>query len=150
MDNVIIKIVTKSSNVALPEYETEGAAAFDLQCQEDFTIWPGQTLVIGTGLFCEIPPGYELSVRSRSGLAAKKNIVVLNAPGTIDSDYRGELRVILHYAGAHGESHSFKKGARIAQAAPARVIRAFFEHTQELSETGRGSDGFGSTGLYKV
>lgn len=144
-----LRVINRSSN-PLPRYETAGAAGMDLMANEAFTIWPGQTLRISTGLFVAVPEGYELQIRSRSGLSANKGIVVLNSPGTIDSDYRGEIGVILHCTHSGGEGFSFDVGARIAQAVLAPVIRAEWDLVDSLEETSRKSDGFGSTGLYTV
>lgn len=144
-----LRVINRSSN-PLPRYETAGAAGMDLMANEAFTIWPGQTILVRTGLFVAIPEGYELQIRSRSGLAAKKGIVVLNSPGTIDSDYRGEISVILHCALPTGEGFSFDVGARIAQAVLAPVVRAEWDLVDSLEETSRKDGGFGSTGLYTV
>lgn len=144
-----LRVINRSSN-PLPQYETAGAAGMDLMTNEAFTIWPGQTILVRTGLFVAIPEGYELQIRSRSGLAAEKGIVVLNSPGTIDSDYRGEIGVILHCALPTGEGFSFDVGARIAQAVLAPVVRAEWELVDSLEETSRKDGGFGSTGVYTV
>lgn len=144
-----LRVINRSSN-PLPQYKTAGAAGMDLMTNEAFTIWPGQTILVRTGLFVEIPDGYELQIRSRSGLAAKLGIVVLNSPGTIDSDYRGEISVILHCALPTGEGFKFDVGARIAQAVLAPVVRAEWDLVDSLEETSRKDGGFGSTGLYTV
>lgn len=144
-----LRVINRSSN-PLPQYKTAGAAGMDLMSNEAFTIWPGQTILVRTGLFVEIPEGYELQIRSRSGLVAKLGIVVLNSPGTIDSDYRGEISVILHCALPTGEGFKFDVGARIAQAVLAPVVRAEWDLVDSLEETSRKDGGFGSTGLYTV
>lgn len=143
-----VKIINKSP-FELPKYETTGSAAFDIRANlgKDMTIeiYPGGVMVIPTGLYVELPPGIELQLRSRSGLASKYKIIVLNAPGTIDSDYRGEIKIILMnlHAGPYMVSH----GDRIAQGVVAPYIKAEWKEVQELSETERGTGGFGSTGM---
>jgi dUTP pyrophosphatase len=131
----------------LPHYESEGAAGADIRaCIENpITINPIQRVLIPTGLKIEIPQGYECQVRPRSGLAAKFGITVLNTPGTIDSDYRGEIKIILINLG--GEPFTINNGDRIAQLVFAPVVQVAMEESVELSETNRGSGGFGSTGL---
>ncbi len=134
--------------LALPAYETEGAAGMDLRAAvpEDapVTLRPGERQMIPTGLSMAIPPGYELQVRPRSGLAAKHGLTCLNSPGTVDSDYRGELKVILINLGA--EPFVVQRGERIAQMVVAPVTRGVFEEVEVLPETARGEGGFGSTG----
>lgn len=141
-----IKIINKS-NHDLPQYETEASAGLDLRASlsEPRTLKPLERSVVGTGLFIELPIGYEAQVRPRSGLAAKKGITVLNAPGTIDADYRGEIGVIL----VNLSHHDFvvQNGERIAQLVIAKHDRAEWEQVQTLSETKRGEGGFGSTGV---
>ena len=127
-----------------PAYASEGAAGLDIVTSEDLSLQPGERLAVPTGFAIEIPPGYEVQVRPRSGLALKHGITCLNTPGTIDSDYRGEVKVILANLGQ--EVFSVARGERIAQLVPAPVLRASFEEVSELSETARGSGGFGSTG----
>ena len=131
---------------SLPEYQSEGAAGADLRAllEKDIVLKPGQRALVPTGLHLEIPPGYEGQVRPRSGLAVKHGVTVLNAPGTIDSDYRGELKVILVNLGA--EDFSIRSGDRIAQIVFCPVTRVVFHHAQSISETPRGGGGFGSTG----
>lgn len=131
----------------MPCYKTQGAAGADVCAflDESITIEPGTFAMIPTGLFFEIPTGYEIQVRPRSGLAAKNGITVLNTPGTIDSDYRGELKIILINLGK--EAFVVNNGERIAQIIVSPVTLADFTITDSLSDTRRGEKGFGSTGL---
>jgi len=140
-----IKIINKSSH-ELPHYETESSAGMDLRAniKTSMALKPLERAIIKTGLFIELPMGYEAQVRPRSGLAAKKGITVLNAPGTIDADYRGEIGVIL--VNLSNENFSIKNGDRIAQMVIAKHERAQWITVEELEETKRGSGGFGSTG----
>ena len=146
MTKVNVKCVA-SEGAVIPEYKTEGAAGADVcaHIESDIVIPVGKSSMIPTGLFFEIPEGYEIQVRPRSGLAAKNGITVLNTPGTIDSDYRGELRVILINLG--NEDFTIHNKDRIAQIIIAPVIQAVFVPTSSLSETERGAGGFGSTGV---
>ena len=128
----------------LPEYASEHAAGLDIVSAEDLVLDPGRRHAVATGFAIEIPHGYEVQVRPRSGLAIKHGITCLNAPGTIDSDYRGEVKVILANLGL--EPFEIRRGERIAQLIPAAVLRAHFIEAHELAETARGSGGFGSTG----
>lgn len=128
----------------LPRYASEDAVGLDVSAAEELTLQPGERHAIATGFAIEIPRGYEVQVRPRSGLAMKHGITCLNTPGTIDSDYRGEVKVILINLGQ--EPFEIRRGERIAQLVPAPVLRADFVEAQELSETERGSGGFGSTG----
>lgn len=143
-----LKIVNKSKN-EMPAYATVGAAGFDLRAniEESITIHPGHRKLISTGLFMEIPVGYEGQVRPRSGLAFKKGLTVLNSPGTIDSDYRGDVGVILVN---HSEvEQTIEPGERIAQMVFAKYELAEFEEVdsvEKLEVTDRGDNGFGSTG----
>jgi len=140
---MIVNIINKSPN-ALPEYETPGSAGLDVRCTETIVINPGERILAKTGLFVEIPRGYELQVRPRSGLALKQGITVLNTPGTIDADYRGEIGVILMN---HGLSVvEFKPADRIAQLVLNKVERIQWLQTESLTGTKRGKGGFGSTG----
>lgn len=131
----------------LPAYETEASAGMDLRAHlaEPVTLEPLERAVVKTGLFIELPIGYEAQVRPRSGLAAKKGITVLNAPGTVDADYRGEIGVIL--VNLSREPFTVSNGERIAQLVIARHERAEWEASEELSATSRGAGGFGSTGV---
>lgn len=129
----------------LPEYQTDGSAGADLFADEGLSLVPGRTVTLGTGICLEIPPGYEAQVRPRSGLAARHGVTVTNSPGTIDSDFRGEVRVILTNLGY--KTHEIARGDRIAQLVIAPVFRAHFMPTDgELSKTERDEQGFGSTG----
>jgi dUTP pyrophosphatase len=128
----------------LPRYETDGAAGMDLRADEPFALAPGERRVVPTGLALELPPGYEGQVRPRSGLAARSGIALVNAPGTVDSDYRGEVKVIVVNLGQ--EPVSFARGDRIAQLVVAPVARARIELVDELPDSARGAGGFGSTG----
>ena len=145
MNDVSIK-VKALEGVSIPEYKTAGAAGADVCAFVDSPVElkPGEKALIGTGLFFSIPDGYEIQVRPRSGLAAKNGVTVLNTPGTIDSDYRGELKVILINLGK--ETFTVNKGDRIAQIVAAPVTRAQFNSVETLDETERGAGGFGSTG----
>ncbi len=140
-----VKIINKSKN-DLPKYETEGSAGVDIRANLENTITLNSLdrTLIPTGLYLEIPQGYEAQVRPRSGLAAKFGITVLNTPGTIDSDYRGEIKVIL--VNLSKEAFDIKNGERIAQIVFAKVEQVTFVNTTELSLTERGEGGFGSTG----
>ena len=131
---------------AIPEYKTAGAAGADVCAlvESPVELNPGDRALIGTGLFFAIPDGYEIQVRPRSGLAAKNGVTVLNTPGTIDSDYRGERKVILINLGK--EKFTVNPGDRIAQIIVAPVTRGRFVVVEELDQTERGSGGFGSTG----
>ena len=135
-----------SADIALPAYETAGSAGMDVRAavHEPLVLEPGQRAAIPTGLAVEIPPGFELQVRPRSGLALSHGVTCLNAPGTIDCDYRGEVRIILANLGQ--APYEVIRGARIAQLVLAAVIRADVELLDELSPTHRGAGGFGSTG----
>ena len=140
-----IKIINKSQH-ALPNYESVASAGMDLRANlsEPVTLQPLERTIIKTGLFIELPIGYEAQVRPRSGLAAKKGITVLNSPGTIDADYRGEIGVIL--VNLSNETFTVENGERIAQLIIARHERAEWISVEVLSETSRGEGGFGSTG----
>lgn len=128
----------------IPNYQTEEASGFDLHSIEDIILKPNERKLIGTGLAFEIPKGYEIQIRPRSGLAYKYGISVLNSPGTIDSDYRGEIKVLLIN---HSDTDfEIKIGERIAQGVIQEVIQAKFEEVEELNKTARGAGGFGSTG----
>jgi dUTP diphosphatase len=139
--------VKLSPDATLPEYKTEGAAGADLcaYIADDVKLKPMERRLIPTGVFVELPSGYELQVRPRSGLALNHGITVLNTPGTVDSDYRGELQVLLINLG--DEDFVVKNGDRIAQAVIAEVNHATFTVSDLLSSTKRGSSGYGSTGV---
>jgi dUTP pyrophosphatase len=140
----MIKVkVRTTKNAILPKYQTSKAAGFDLHSTEEFTIKPGQRQLVKTGLFVELPDGYEMQVRPRSGLALKNGITVLNSPGTIDADYRGEIGIIIINHGQ--DDFPISIGDRIAQGVLAQVEQAEWLETTELSETQRGAGGFGST-----
>lgn len=141
-----IKIINKSSH-DLPHYETEASAGMDLRAhlEDKVILGPLERIIVKTGLFIELPVGYEAQVRPRSGLAAKKGITVLNAPGTIDADYRGEIGVIL--VNLSKEAFVINDGERIAQLVIAKHERANWENVEILGETDRGEGGFGSTGV---
>lgn len=140
-----INVINRSSH-ALPEYETMASAGLDLRAniEAPITLKPLERTIVKTGLFIELPIGYEAQVRPRSGLAAKKGITVLNAPGTIDADYRGEVGVIL--VNLSNEPFTIENGERVAQMVIARHERIEWSPVEELSETSRGAGGFGSTG----
>jgi dUTP pyrophosphatase len=142
-----MKVRKKDPQAVLPQYESEGAAGMDLRAfiGEVITIPPLGRAKIPTGLCLEIPPGFEGQVRPRSGLAFRSGVTVLNSPGTIDSDYRGELEIIIINLGS--EPFLVKNGDRIAQLVIAPVYRAEIVETEALSETKRGGGGFGSTGI---
>ena len=142
-----IKVKKLSNKAVIPAYQTKEAAGFDLHSIEDVVIKPGERKLISTGLAFEIPYGYEIQIRPRSGLAYKHGITVLNTPGTIDSDYRGEIKVLL--INHSNEDFEIKINERIAQAIIKEVIQANFIEVDELSDTERGKKGFGSTGKWK-
>ena len=146
MIKVKVKLSTGNEDLQLPRYVTSGSAAADVHAAvtDEVVILPGKRALIPTGLHFEIPEGFEMQVRPRSGLALKHGVTLPNAPGTIDSDYRGELKVILLNLGE--ESFIVKRGDRIAQLVLSPVTKASFEHG-EINETQRGKGGFGSTGV---
>ncbi len=141
-----IKIINKSTH-PLPHYETEASAGMDLRANisEDIILKPLERSIVKTGLFIELPIGYEAQVRPRSGLAAKKGITVLNAPGTVDADYRGEIGVIL--VNLSNEDFTITNGERVAQLVIAKHEHPQWEEVEVLSDTARGAGGFGSTGV---
>jgi dUTP pyrophosphatase len=145
MPDVLLKIINTSSN-PLPHYATEGAAGMDVRAHlpEPLVLKSLERTAVPTGLFLEIPAGYEVQVRPRSGLALKHGITCLNTPGTIDSDYRGELKVIL--INLSGETQSIQPGDRIAQLVLQKTERIAWQETDALTETARNAGGFGSTG----
>jgi dUTP pyrophosphatase len=141
---VRVKRLPHGEGLDLPAYATAGAAGMDVLAAEDVTIAPGARHAVATGLAVAIPPGFEIQVRPRSGLALKHGITVPNTPGTIDSDYRGELKVILINLGS--EAFAIRRGDRVAQLVLAPVVQATWLPADELDETARGEGGFGSTG----
>lgn len=140
-----VKVKKLTATAKLPMKATAGASGFDLYASESVTIPPHHRALVGTGLSFEMPEGLEIQVRPRSGLAAKNGVTVLNAPGTIDSDYRGEVKVIL----VNLSEHTFvvTPGDRIAQAVVCYLPKVYLTEEESLSETGRGAGGFGSTGV---
>ena len=146
--SVALQRLPHGRDLPLPQYESDGAAGLDLLAAvgegEEIVLQPGTRDMIPTGLAMALPFGYEAQIRPRSGLAAKNGITALNSPGTIDCDYRGEVKVILINHGQ--EAFTITHGMRIAQMVIAPVTRAVFEEQDKLPETGRGAGGFGSTG----
>jgi dUTP pyrophosphatase len=139
-----LKRLPHGEGLPLPAYASEHAAGLDVVAAEDVSLAPGARHAVATGFAIAIPDGYEVQVRPRSGLALKHGITCLNTPGTIDSDYRGEVKVILANLGQ--ETFEVRRGERIAQLVPAPVLRARFDEVERLDETRRGAGGFGSTG----
>ena len=144
MIDIQVKRLPHGEGLPLPSYASEGAAGLDVVAAESLTLAPGERHAVSTGFAIAIPAGYEIQVRPRSGLALKNGITCLNTPGTIDSDYRGEVKVILANLGS--EPFTIARGERIAQLVPAAVLKATFSEAETLDETERGSGGFGSTG----
>lgn len=144
MKEIEVKLINKSCNYD-PEYATIGSAGMDLCANEDQVLHPGQRRLISTGIFIQLPEGYEAQVRPRSGLAIKHGITVLNSPGTIDSDYTGEIKVIL--INHSDEDFRIEKGDRIAQMVIAEYVRVKFTNVEHLAETERGEGGFGHSGI---
>ena len=145
MTEILIKKLSK--NVTLPKYETEGSSGLDLAANidEQIEILPGKSKIIPTGLAVAIPKNFEIQIRPRSGLAAKSQVSVLNTPGTIDADYRGEIKVIL--INLSDKVFVVEKGMRIAQMVVCPVIKVSLKEVTKLEITERGSSGFGSTGI---
>ena len=143
--SIAIQRLSHGEGLPLPAYATDGAAGMDVVAAEDVDLAPGARHAIATGFALAIPHGFEVQVRPRSGLALKFGITCLNTPGTIDSDYRGEVKVILANLGS--EPFAVRRGDRIAQLVPAPVQRANFLEVTHLDETERGAGGFGSTGI---
>ncbi|MDF8331973.1 dUTP diphosphatase [Novosphingobium cyanobacteriorum] len=141
---VLVKRLPGNEDLPLPAYATDGAAGMDVVSAEDVELAPGARHAVATGLAIAIPAGYEVQVRPRSGLALKHGVTVANAPGTIDSDYRGEVKAILINLGT--EPFAIRRGDRVAQLVLAPVTRAGWVEVSELDETARGEGGFGSTG----
>ena len=144
MIDIRLKRLAHGEGLPAPAYASEGAAGLDVVAAESLTLPPGGRHAVATGFGLAIPEGYEVQVRPRSGLALKHGITCLNTPGTIDSDYRGEVKVILANLGS--EPFEVLRGERIAQLVPAPVLKARFTEVEELDETARGGGGFGSTG----
>jgi len=146
MKSIAIRVLRlpHGAGLPLPSYATAGAAGMDVAAAEDVDIAPGARHAVATGFAMAIPAGYEVQVRPRSGLALKHGVTCLNTPGTIDSDYRGEVKVILANLGS--ETFAVRRGERIAQLVPAPVLHATLEEAETLDDTVRGADGFGSTG----
>lgn len=140
-----IKVINRSQH-ALPQYETELAAGMDIKADiaQSITIKPLERVLVPTGLYVELPEGYEIQIRPRSGLAAKFGLTVLNSPGTIDPDYRGEIKIIL--ANMSSQDYLLNPGERVAQMVIAQFTRVVWESVEALGETERGSGGFGHTG----
>lgn len=145
MDKLIVKIINRSAN-PLPSYATEGSSGMDLKAdiEEAFTLRPLERRLVPTGLFIELPMGYEAQVRPRSGLAIKHGITCLNSPGTVDADYRGELKVVL--INLSNETQTIHPGDRIAQMVIQKVEKIILTQVNELNSTVRGEGGFGHTG----
>ncbi len=137
-----VKIVSRSG--LLPAYETSGSAGMDIRSEESLVIQPGDRALVSTGLFIELPEGYEAQIRARSGFAVRNGIGLVNGIGTIDSDYRGEIKVSLINWGK--EPFEIQKGDRIAQMVVSRYERVAWDAVEDLEDTGRGSGGFGSSG----
>ncbi|KQS49164.1 dUTP diphosphatase [Sphingomonas sp. Leaf198] len=144
MIGIELKRLPHGEGLPLPAYATDGAAGMDVVAAEALTLAPGDRAAVATGFAIAIPPGHEVQVRPRSGLALKYGITCLNTPGTIDSDYRGEVKVILANLGR--EPFAIARGDRIAQLVPAIVLRATLIEVATLDDTTRGAGGFGSTG----
>jgi dUTP pyrophosphatase len=144
MIEIALQRLQHGDGLPLPVYATHGAAGMDVVAAEELVLEPGQRHAVATGFSIAIPEGFEVQVRPRSGLALKHGITCLNTPGTIDSDYRGEVKVILANLGS--EPFEIKRGERIAQLVPAPVLKAAFFEVASLDETARGTGGFGSTG----
>jgi dUTP pyrophosphatase len=144
MIDIELKRLPHGDGLPVPCYASAGAAGLDVVAAEDVTLGPGQRHAVATGFAIAIPPGFEVQVRPRSGLALKHGITCLNSPGTIDEDYRGEVKVILANLGS--EPFDVCRGERIAQLVPAPVLKAQFREVAELGKTDRGAGGFGSTG----
>ena len=145
MTKILIKKLSETA--IIPKYETQGASGVDISANinEDLTLATNESILVPTGIAVSIPQGFEIQIRPRSGLAAKKGISVLNTPGTIDADYRGEIKVILINHG--NEPFIIRNGDRIAQMVVCPIVQAKFEQVDELNDTERGSGGFGSTGV---
>lgn len=143
--SIAIKRLPHGEGLPLPAYATERAAGLDIVSAEDLTLAPGARHAVATGFAIAIPNGYEVQVRPRSGLALKHGISLANTPGTIDADYRGEVKVIMINLGT--EPFAIARGDRIAQLVPAPLLTANFDEVDDLDDTARGTGGFGSTGI---
>jgi dUTP pyrophosphatase len=148
MIEIALKRLPHGEGLPIPAYATTGAAGLDIVSAEDILLGPGDRHAVATGFAVAIPPGYEIQVRPRSGLALKFGVTCLNTPGTIDADYRGEVKVILANLGA--EPFQVTRGERIAQLVPAEVTAARFLEVSDLDDTERGAGGFGSTGRHSL
>ncbi len=148
MIEIALKRLPHGEGLPAPSYATTGAAGLDIVSAEDIVLGPGDRHAVATGFAVAIPAGYEIQVRPRSGLALKFGVTCLNTPGTIDADYRGEVKVILANLGR--EPFEVKRGERIAQLVPAEVTTARFLEVDSLDETERGAGGFGSTGRHSL
>lgn len=144
MNEVIVKIVNKSSN-PLPNYATAGSAGMDIYANEDMLLENGKISLIGTGLYAEVPKGYEAQIRCRSGLAFKHGVMLVNGIGTIDSDYRGEIKIIM--TTCTPEPYKIKKGDRIAQMVICKLTQAKLAEVAKIDITQRNDGGFGSSGV---
>lgn len=146
MVSVAVKRLPHNADLPLPAYESAAAAGMDLPAavEQELTLAPGERALVPTGLAIALPDGYEAQVRPRSGLAARNGVTVLNTPGTVDADYRGEVKVILANLG--NEDFTIERGMRIAQMVIAPVVQAVLQEAESLPETARGESGFGSTG----
>lgn len=144
MIRIALKRLPHGIGLPLPAYASDGAAGLDIVSAEALTLAPGDRAAVATGFAIAIPPGHEVQVRPRSGLALKFGVTCLNTPGTLDADYRGEIKVIL--INHSHEPFEIARGDRIAQLVPAPVLRATIDDVAELDETARGTSGFGSTG----
>jgi len=141
---ILLQRLAHGEGLPLPSYASDGAAGLDVVAAEDVTLAPGQRHAVATGFAIAIPAGFEVQVRPRSGLALNHGVTCLNTPGTIDEDYRGEVKVILANLGS--EPFDVRRGERIAQLVPAPVVKARFDEVASLEQTKRGAGGFGSTG----
>jgi dUTP pyrophosphatase len=144
MIEIQLQRLSHGNGLPTPSYATDGAAGLDVVAAEDRTLAPGERHAVATGFAIAIPDGYEVQIRPRSGLALKYGVTCLNTPGTIDHDYRGEVKVILANLGS--QPFEVRRGERIAQLVLAPVVKAAFREVEALAETSRGAGGFGSTG----
>lgn len=145
MSDVVVRIKKKYAETPTPAYKTVGSAGCDVMAAETLNIAPGCRQLVSTGLFLEVPHGYECQVRPRSGLALNHGVTVFNSPGTIDSDYRGEVKILLYNGGI--KNFVVNTGERIAQLVFSPVTQIVFDEVKELTETDRGAGGWGSTGV---